>query len=100
MTRKQRAAAAVAAVALAAGVTRLALPPAAPSPRTLTLSWEYPPDSNIIFNVWHRTNLQTGRWQFLATTTNRDFKFSPDLPMDFFTVTASNTESGLESEMP
>ncbi|HLP76464.1 MAG TPA: hypothetical protein VK327_06035 [Candidatus Paceibacterota bacterium] len=70
-----------------------------PPVKTVTLTWNYPvSDPEIVFNVYGTTNLALPlmQWPLLSTVTN----LSCTLPMQdrcFFTVTASNVVTGLES---
>lgn len=89
------------AVTITSHVTAAASRPASQIPApTLTLSWQYLPAPEIVFNIWHRTNLSAGKWERVATVAEKTFRFTPDLPAEFFTVTASNTLNGLESDLP
>jgi hypothetical protein len=69
-------------------------------PQKVTLTWEYPISSpDIVFNVYHTTDLAAGAkgWTFLTNVTAKSCTL-PVLPGNhFFTVTASNRITRLES---
>lgn len=95
---KKRTALILTAAAITGGVfvSTIVSPPEVP-PRTVTLSWQHPGGQGIVFNVWSRTNLATGQWQLSATVTNLSCTLPMRYDSEFFTVTASNVVTGMES---
>lgn len=70
-----------------------------PPVKTVTLTWNYPQsDPDIVFNIYGTTNLTLPamRWPLISTVTNMSCTL-PMLDCCFFTVTASNVVTGLES---
>lgn len=71
-----------------------------PPTRTVTLAWQYPePNTQIVFNIYGTTNLAAPLSEWSLITNVMDMSCS--LPINhetcFYTVTASNVVSGLES---
>ncbi|GEM_PF-3242296 len=74
------------------------LPP--PATKKITLSWDYPEtDSQIVFNIYETTDLSVpmNQWNLVTNVTERSCTLSIQDGCHFFTVSASNTLSGLES---
>ncbi|HHY85022.1 MAG TPA: hypothetical protein GYA07_05740 [Verrucomicrobia bacterium] len=62
--------------------------------------WEYPISSpDIVFNVYHTTNLALPKWKWTLVTnvSGRSCMLIVQPGQHFFTVTASNKATGLES---
>lgn len=76
--------------------SRAAAIPAIPLPATLAFQWNYGIQSNIVFRVYSWTNL-TGARKLAGVTTNKQFIAPIDKPFEFFSVTASNTQTHMES---
>lgn len=71
-----------------------------PPTKTITLMWDYPQlDPEIVFNVYSTTNIAAPVSQWSVVTNVKQLSCS--LPLQdgnrFFTVSASNTVSGLET---
>lgn len=73
------------------------LPPPAP---TVTLAWQYAePSTQIVFNVYGTTNLATPleEWSLITNVSETSCSLPINNEACFYTVTASNVVSGLES---
>ncbi len=71
-----------------------------PPSKTVTLEWDYPDwDTNIVFNVYHSQSLSEPvyNWPLLMTVATNSCDVPGDDEYCFFTVTASNQLTGLES---
>jgi len=71
-----------------------------PPSKTLKLVWNYPnQSSNIVFNVYHSTDVTVPRysWTLLTNVTGMSCVVSATDAKHFFTVTASNVVSRTES---
>lgn len=76
-------------------------PPAPPPPSVVNLQWDYAAteQKNIVFNLYHATNLPSvqTKWCRRLTTTNLKASVIVNPGVHFYTVTASNILTGKES---
>jgi hypothetical protein len=71
-----------------------------PPPRTVTLAWHYPePNTQIVFNIYGTTNLAAplSEWALITNVVDTSCSLPLNHETCFYTVTASNVVSGLES---
>lgn len=72
-----------------------------PPSKTVTLEWDYPEwTPEIIFNVYHSDSLKipVSQWPLLVSVTNTSCVVPAPTTSHFYTVTASNQVTGLESQ--
>ena len=71
-----------------------------PPSRTVTLAWQYPePDTQVVFNIYGTTNLAApiSEWSLITNVVDTTCSLPLTHETCFYTVTASNVVSGLES---
>lgn len=93
MTRRTTAIGGTAAAA-AAAVLLVVTPKDNPVP-SYSLTWDYPPASNVVFEVWRSEDLR--QWVEYAETTNQHLPMWTTGSCGFFKVRARD-ELGLESD--
>jgi hypothetical protein len=74
------------------------LPP--PVVKTITLTWDYPQMSTeIVFNVYHSTSLMIPikEWSLITNVINQSCVLAMQEGAHFFSVTASNLTTRMES---
>ena len=64
-----------------------------PVPR---IEWEHAGGSNIVFEVWHSTDLRN--WRHLTNTAETFLPVKYDKPQEFFKVRVRDTNTGLVSD--
>jgi hypothetical protein len=77
-------------------VSGVILPPS----KTMKLMWNYSQQSsNIVFNIYHSADLSVPRrsWPFLTNVTATSCVVPAPGDIHFYTVTASNVVTGVES---
>lgn len=76
------------------------LPPLPPRATNITVRWEHPWESWIVYVVRRSDSIRVPKrqWPVVAITTNRFYIASIGPAAGFFTVTASNVDLGRESE--
>ncbi len=70
-----------------------------PPVKTITLTWEYTANPDIVFNIYGTTNLAlpVAQWPLVATVAETSCSIPAQAESCFFVVTASNIVTGLES---
>ena len=61
-----------------------------------SFAWQYPDDTNIVFNIYSKTNFLEP-FHMRETVTEKVYRFTMDADAEFFEVTASNIVTGAES---
>lgn len=69
-----------------------------PQPKTVSLTWSYPPSPDIAFNIYSTQDLSIPleRWPLYRTTQAAQYTEAADDPQRFYAVKAVNA-AGLES---